>query len=117
MKLLIENFRKYLKEQEEFDPYNRVVKLYTEVVKLYTDDQTLLDKLTDKGGDEESAASEIIEGMKNWIEREDALGEGQWNEEEALEVLKKSDKANEGETLQAAIKALIDQAKSNAQNI
>ena len=108
MKLLIENFRKFLKEQEEFNPYK-------EVVKLYTDDDTLLDELKNNEGDEESAASEIIEGMKNWIE--DALGKGQRNENEALKVLKNSGKANEGETLQDVIVALIGQARSNYENI
>ena len=111
MKLLIENFRKYLKEQEEFDPY----KNYKKVVKLYTDDDTLLDELKNNEGDEESAASEIIEGMKNWIE--DALGEGEWNEDKALQALRGEEDDEEGETLQDAIVVLIQNAKSNAQNI
>jgi len=116
MKLLIENFRKYLKEQEEFDPYK---KSYKKVVKLYTDDDTLLDELKNNEGDEESAASEIIEGMKNWIE--DALGEGEWNEDKALQALRgeedDEEDDEEGETLQDAIVVLIQNAKSNAQNI
>ena len=104
MKLLIENFRKYLKEQEEFDPYK-------EVVKLYTDDDTLRKKLRNNEGDEESAASEIIEGMKNWIE--DALGEGEWDEAKALEATGIEDST----TLQDAIVVLIQNARSNAKNI
>ena len=98
----------FLKEQEESDRYK-------EVVKLYTDDDTLLDALKNNEGDEKSAASEIIKGMKEWIE--DGLGEGKWNEDEALEVLKNSGKANEGETLQDVIKGLIGDAKSTAENI
>lgn len=110
MKLLIENFRKFLKEQEGLDAYG-------EVIKLYTDDGALLDALRNNEGNEESAASEIIEDMKNWIEREDALGEGQWDEIEALKALSENGKeVKKGETLQSVIVALIGEAKFNDKN-
>lgn len=107
MKLLIENFRKYLKEEER-----KASDGYEEVVNRYTDDQTLLDKLTDKGGDEESAASEIIKDMKKaWDE--DYFDGDEWDEAKALEAT-----GIEGSTtLQDAIVVLIQNAKSNAQNI
>lgn len=107
MKLLIENFRKYLKEQER-----KASDGYEEVVNRYTDDQTLLDTLKNNEGNEESAASEIIKYMKKaWDE--DYLDGDEWDEAKALEATGIEDST----TLQDAIVVLIQNAKSNAKNI
>jgi len=93
MKLLIENFRKFLKEEEKrnFDPYENVVELYTKNIKPNDN------------------ADEIIEGMKEWIEDD---GGEPWSEDKVLETLKnKNFYVKEGETLEDVIEGLIADAQ------
>jgi len=99
MKLLIENFRKFLKEEEKrnFDPYENVVELYTKNIKPNDN------------------ADEIIEGMKEWIE--DAIDDGgeSRSEDKVLEVLKnKNFSVEEGDTLKSIIEDLIADAQYHA---
>jgi len=132
MKLLIENFRKYLKEQEE-SVEQKVDELYEHSVEIHTKHETLIEVLGNNEGNVEAAASETIENIKTSLQDniDNQMGDEwsehnhEWDENKALQVLKnkgtyvKKVKSSEekGETLQDVIQDLIRDARAHEQNI
>jgi len=132
MKLLIENFRKYLKEQEE-SVEQKVDELYKHSVEHHTKHNVLLQVLGDNEGNVEAAASKTIENIKYSLEQDidNQMGDGwsehnhEWDEEKALQVLKDKElyvkdgesSKEKGETLQDVIQGLISDARSENENI